>query len=112
MVVYSIGYYWPLGALRANTLEAFVQAFATLGFAECPDRERANPPFEADFDRVALYALVGAPKHAAKQVNAQIWSSKIGTNIDIEHTLRGLEGPAYGNVVKILKRRKELVQTV
>jgi hypothetical protein len=66
----------------------------------------SNPPFEADFDRVAIYALIGAPKHAAKQINARTWSSKIGNNIDIEHTLRGLEGPFYGNVVKILKRPK------
>ena len=103
---YNLGYYWPTGVPRANSLEAFVQAFATLGFSECENRERANPLYEADFDRVALYALIGAPKHAAKQIDARTWSSKIGNNIDIEHTLRGLEGPFYGNVVKILKRPK------
>jgi hypothetical protein len=103
---YAYGYYWPPGAPRANTVEAFVQAFGTLGFAECEDRERLNPPFEGDVERVALYALVGAPKHAAKQIDARTWSSKLGNNIDIEHTLRGLEGPTYGNVVKILRRPK------
>jgi hypothetical protein len=83
-----------------------MQAFATLGYSACDDRERINPPFEDGFDRIALYALLGTAKHAAKQIDARTWTSKIGNNVDIEHTLKGLEGPLYGNVVKILKRQK------
>ena len=55
--------------------------------------------------RVALYALNGSPKHAARQVAANVWTSKIGQNIDIEHNLRGLEGPTYGQVVGPEARR-------
>jgi hypothetical protein len=101
-----LGYYWPPGVPRANTLETYVQAFATRGYVECEDEERVNPLLEAGVYRIALYALMGTPKHAAKQIDARTWTSKIGNNVDIEHTLRALEGPFYGNVVKILKRQK------
>ena len=43
-------------------------------------------------------------KHAARQLTSGRWTSKVGQNIDIEHTLAGLEGPFYGEVVRILKR--------
>lgn len=32
------------------------------------------------------------------------WSSKLGKYIDIEHTLRVIEGPAYGYVLKYYKK--------
>ena len=104
---YSIGYYWPPGVPRANTVEAYIKAFGTLGYVECVDAECANPPYEPEVSRIALYALMGVPKHAARQVDAQMWTSKMGQNIDLEHTLRALEGPSYGTVCKILK--KEIV---
>ncbi len=99
-----MGYYWPPGVPRANTLDACVQAFGTLGYVECDTSECVMPAFEVGVERIALYALLGQPKHAAKQIDLRTWSSKIGNNIDIEHTLRGLEGPFYGSVVKILRR--------
>jgi hypothetical protein len=102
----SLGYYWPPGVPRANTIEAYVQAFATLGYAECAVSECSRPLFESGYDRVALYALSGTPKHAARQLNTHTWTSKLGQNIDIEHTLKGLVGPFYGQVVKILRRQK------
>src|SRR6266511_3603730 len=98
----SIGYYWPNGVPRANTVEAFVQAFGAIGYVECDDAECANPAYEPGVDRIALYVLNGIPKHAARQIDATAWWSKMGRNIDLEHTLRALEGPYYGRVHKIL----------
>jgi hypothetical protein len=103
---YTLGYYWPAGAPRANSIAALVKAFATLGYLECNDNECINPAYEPVFDRIAIYALLGDPKHAARQIDARLWTSKMGQNIDIETTLRALEGPYYGRVVKILKRPK------
>jgi hypothetical protein len=100
----TIPYYWPLGVPRANTLEAFVQAFESLGFIACDDSECLAPHFEPGITRIALYLLNGIPKHAARQINNKIWSSKMGSNMDIEHTLNALEGPEYGRVKKILRR--------
>src|SRR5262249_23168223 len=50
--------YWPPGAPRLETLEAFRDAFATLGYVVCND-DRLEPGYE----KVALFALLGVPKH-------------------------------------------------
>lgn len=100
----QVQYYWPPGVPRANSIDAYVQAFGTVGFVECDDNERFAPTYEADHVRIALYASSGVPKHAARQISARLWTSKLGRNVDIEHTIRGLEGPTYGTVRKILKK--------
>lgn len=100
----SFGYYWPDGVQHANTMDAFIQAFGTLGYVACDDKECVGPPHEAGVERIAIYAIYGVPKHAARQMNERWWTSKMGANIDLEHTLSALEGPFYGSVRKILKR--------
>jgi hypothetical protein len=60
---------------------------------------------ESGFEKIALYALEGHPKHAARQLPDGAWSSKLGKYIDIAHSLNGLEGTVYGQVVGFLKRR-------
>ena len=42
---------------------------------------------EPGFEKVALYALGGVPKHAARQLSSGRWSSKLGDLEDVEHTL-------------------------
>src|SRR5437660_11343200 len=66
-------FYWPPGIPREETLEAFRQAFATLGYGACND-DRLEPGYE----KVALFALMGAPKHAARQLPSGRWTSKLG----------------------------------
>jgi hypothetical protein len=66
---------------------------------------RAAPPYQAGVERVAIYVRNGIPKHMARQIDAKTWTSKMGRNIDLEHTLHALEGgPSYGHVQKILRR--------
>jgi hypothetical protein len=59
---------------------------------------------EPGYEKVALYALAGLPKHAARQLPGGRWTSKLGPLEDVEHALEGLIGTWYGNVVQILKR--------
>ncbi len=92
-------YYWPPTVLREETIDAFVEAYETLGFIRSN-----NDALEPGFEKVALYALEGKPKHAARQLNNGVWTSKLGGSVDIEHTLEGLVGPLYGVVVQLLKR--------
>lgn len=91
--------YWPPDVPRETTIDAFIEAFGTLGFSPCdrPDKERG-------IEKVALYAKGDEPKHAARQLESGMWSSKLGRDVDINHTLEGLAGHQYGDVVKILKR--------
>ena len=97
---------WPAGVKREETLESFIQAYATLGYKKCwfPWRQRR-------FERVALYALNGVPTHAAKQLPDGRWKSKLGRWEDIEHnTTKAVEEFLYGKAVVYLKRRKRICQ--
>ncbi len=91
--------YWPPGVPREESLAAFRQAFEALGYVVSDDDR-----LEAGFEKVALFALLGVPKHAARQLPGGRWTSKLGEWEDIEHGLHDLTGMAYGSVVQVLKR--------
>ena len=90
---------WPAGVIRAETVEAFRDAFATHGYVVCDDDRH-----EAGYEKVALFALAGASKHAARQLPSGRWVSKLGPREDIEHALHDLTGMMYGSVVLVMKR--------
>jgi len=93
-------YFWPVGVPRVETISAYVHAYASYGYVSCEDGS-----LEVGFEKVAIYALNGVPKHAARQLPSGRWTSKCGQNIDMEHhTLDALEGPFYGRVIRFLKR--------
>jgi hypothetical protein len=101
-------YYWPEGQPHEVTLRAFILVFESLGYQQCE-----NGDLEADFEKIAIYALNGKPTHAARQLRDGRWTSKLGRDIDISHTPSGLEGPAYGQVAVYLKRpRGQSVPTI
>ena len=93
--------FWPDGIPRLYTLEVYMKAFETLGFAQCKDGD-----YEAGFEKVAIYISPdGKPTHAARQLSSGSWTSKLGNSEDIEHeNLDALEGPLYGVVAIVLKR--------
>ncbi len=92
--------YWPEGVPQEETVAAFVRALATVGYEPCADGS-----LEAGVEKTALYALPsGVVRHAALQQPDGTWISKLGPDEDIQHTLAGLEGPCYGQVVAFLKR--------
>jgi hypothetical protein len=90
---------WPAGVRREESITGFIEAFHTLGYVPCADAS-----LEAGVEKVALYALGGAPKHAARQLPNGRWTSKLGNLEDVEHALDGLVGTWYGTVVQVLKR--------
>jgi hypothetical protein len=94
--------YWPSGAARDLTVEAFISAYATIGYVDCGQDGR----FEEGFEKVAIYAKDGVPQHAARQLDASHWTSKLGRSVDISHELEHLEGERYGKVARYLKRQR------
>jgi hypothetical protein len=95
------GRYWPEEIPREETNSAFVALFALLGFH--PMRH-ADP--ETGIEKVVLYAKAGVPTHVARQLPSGWWTSKLGPNIDIEHsTPESVTGGDYGEVVVILGRQ-------
>jgi hypothetical protein len=97
------GVYWPAQIVLAETLEAFVEAFGTIGYEIC-----ADGVLEPSIQKVALYVgPAGVPTHAARQLDDGWWTSKLGTSIDIQHqTPEDLAGPFYGDIALFLKRPK------
>src|SRR5437660_2593990 len=89
--------FWPAGVALEETLDAFVAAFATLGYAPCSSE---GP--EAGFERVALFASAAIPTHTARQLPSGRWTSKLGFREDIEHDLHAVSGDVYGTVVLLL----------
>lgn len=55
--------YWPPGVPLEETVDAFVAAFATLGYAPASG-EQPEPGFE----KIALFASGSEPMHAARQL--------------------------------------------
>jgi hypothetical protein len=85
---------------RAATVEAFEEAFASLGYTPCEAED-----LEAAYEKVALYATAeGGPTHMARQLPGGGWTSKLGEQVDIEHELHALAGDLYGAVVRLLRR--------
>lgn len=93
--------YWPPGVARETTLAAFTSAYATLGYEPCD-----SPGLEEGFEKIALYVIGNNPTHAARQLPSGLWTSKLGPQEDIEHTLEAVEGPAYGRLALVLKRSR------
>jgi hypothetical protein len=93
--------YWPI-AIRETTMACFIEAFKSRGFRRC-----RSSRFQPGYEKIAIYTdQSGEPKHAARQLPSGSWLSKLGSFEDIEHaTLSALEGPEYGNVRQIMKRR-------
>jgi hypothetical protein len=94
--------YWPAGAVREETVAGFVAAFRSLGYEVCE-----SGVAESGVEKVAIFALRGLPTHAARQLPSGRWSSKLGPQEDIEHTLEALDGPVYGSIVAVLRRPRE-----
>ena len=90
---------WPAGVPRLETMSAFRDAFASLGYTVCDSEE-----LETGHEKIALLALAGVPKHAARRLSSGRWTSKLGFLEDIEHDLHDLEGTQYGSVIIIMKR--------
>ena len=98
--------YWPSGIERDETVEVFIQAYATIGYEPCGN---GNP--EPGIEKVALYAKGSqgreTPTHATLQLESGVWTSKLGALEDIEHSSpEDLSGPGYGRVVGYLSRSR------
>ena len=103
--------YWPPGVPLDDNVDAFIQAFAKLGYIPCN-----NQDFEFGYQKVAIYTSSDQRVlHMARQhFWGKGWLSKLGCLEDIIHAdLKCIEGDpspiavqngSYGEVSQILKR--------
>jgi hypothetical protein len=70
-------YYWPEGVPREVSVDAFVKAYETLGFAVCEDGE-----LEAGVEKLAIYTTPdGRSQHVARQLPNGLWTSNTNSQL-------------------------------
>jgi hypothetical protein len=100
--------HWPSYAPNEETVAAFEAVFNGLGYSNCKDGS-----LEEGYEKIAIYARGSKPTHAARQLADGRWTSKLGDCPDITHEdLRTLEDGYYGQVARIMKRRRQPTKTV
>lgn len=96
-------YFWPDGARRDDSIEAFIDGYSRLSFQVCE-----NGDLEEGFEKIAVYARGrdrDNPQHVARQLADGRWTSKLGDEEDIEHSaLRDLRSSSYGDPVLYMRR--------
>lgn len=94
-------YYWPANLPRVYTIENFILAYQTCGYDVCNSSE-----FETGYEKIAIYTdAFGNPLHASRQLNQDMWTSKLGPAYDISHEFDALHGAQYGEP-RVFMRRK------
>lgn len=99
--------FWPKGAPREVTFDAFIKAYRTLGYELCDNNE-----LEAGSEKIAIFGQFNAdgllePTHAALQLASGEWTSKLGPFEDVRHeTLTAVEGPVYGTAMFYMSRKR------
>lgn len=94
-------YYWPNGINRDYTIEAYINLYESLGYTRCD-----NGDLEDGFLKVAVFAITDIPTHAARQMDDGNWTSKLGKNIDVRHSIFSIVNGVYGEVVQYLRRNR------
>jgi hypothetical protein len=92
-------YYWPSEVSRENTVDNFIKLYEFLGYEKCD-----NGYYEENFTKVAVFSSGATPTHAARQLENGNWTSKLGVNIDVEHSIYSIENGLYGKVAQYLKK--------
>ena len=98
----SLGYYWPAKAEQSMEVSALVEAYEAIGYGRC-----VNGKLQRGYEKIAIYAsAAGEWTHAARQLRSGRWTSKLGAEADIEHTMPDdLQGVEYGTVYCYMRRR-------
>jgi hypothetical protein len=99
--VFAPDAYWPPSAPKVETLDAFIKAYETLGYAVCADGS-----YVEGTEKIAIYTKSGKPVHAARQIDAVNWTSKLGGREDISHHRDVVSDGMYGTIEVYMSRPK------
>jgi len=92
--------FWPSGAPRVLNLNSFILLFQTINYEICE-----NGIHEVELEKIAIFTdKDGIPTHAARQLRNGFWTSKLGEDIDVQHTIEAMENGFYGNANTYMSR--------
>ena len=101
--------YWPRKDSKDTVDELASLLISDYGFRECGDKQ-SNGGLEQGIRKVAIFVdKTGSPQHISYQPDytsnpSRTWKSKIGYNVNMEHTLESICGKLYGHPAKFLYR--------
>src|ERR1035437_4091093 len=76
-------YFWPDGIPTEENLQAFISLFEGIGYETCE-----NDDLDEGYTKIAIYCDAnGNPKHAARQLDNGLWTSKLGDHFDVTHSI-------------------------
>jgi hypothetical protein len=87
---------------RYATVKNYIEFYSTYNYKICE-----NDSYELDYEKIAIYSNNNFVTHACKQFG-DMWRSKLGSNVIIEHKLEWLSGTDsenYGEIAAIMKRK-------
>lgn len=95
--------YFPPGLPRDDfTLDNFTASYRTRGYQDAD-----HGGLEPGWEKIALYATGSRVTHTARQLEDGGWTSKCGTDIDIDHpSAEALADGGYGRIAAYMKRRR------
>lgn len=93
-------HYWPENIPREEETNSFIKLYESIGYVVCKDGK-----CEPHFEKVAIFIdIYNTPTHAARQLSSGQWTSKLGRDMDVSHTIWSIEGGVYGVVDVYMKR--------
>ena len=98
-------HFWPSDEILDCDVSHFIKAFELQGYTICESCE-----FDQSYRKIALYAKANSTDctHAAREKSNGLWTSKLGEDVDIQHsTPYTIENNIYGKVYCFLKKKVE-----
>ncbi len=91
---------WIDGIEYNQSLTALTSLFEKFNF-----ELSENILFEEGFEKIAFFSDDNINcTHVARQLDENLWTSKLGVSYDVSHQIQALENGIYGQVILILKR--------
>lgn len=100
-------YIWPKGLPRDSLPETYIDLFKIHGFEETDKTDGTK--YEEGNEKIVLYTHKGEFRHVALLLPNNLWSSKLGEIVDIQHRLKELYNDLpypynYGEVSIFMRR--------
>lgn len=94
-------YFWPQDISRTVEINSFIQLFSLIGYEVCN-----TSVLEIAYEKIAIYTdTQGIPTHAARQLPNGFWTSKLGCEFDIQHSIYSMSDSVYGNAQIFMSRK-------
>lgn len=93
-------YFWPNNIPRTVEINSFIELYRLIGYEICQTDNVEN-----NYEKIAIFIDdQGLPTHAARQLPNGYWTSKLGCEFDIQHSIYSMNNSVYGNAKIFMSR--------